>query len=193
MNVRLSHRRTVTCAYTLIELLIVIAVLGIAGALLIPHLAYKDSLASQAAVRLLISDLSFAQSDALANQEFRRVYFYDDGKRYCIVRVIDANFNDPFDPATADYIDDPLGVVGNFDGNYIVDFTTANRFESVSIALVDIDGGNRYVTYDALGGTVMGGGTVPGSGGQIRIQAGDNIYEIDIAPFVGKLTVTKIP
>ena len=190
MNARLGHRRTVTCAYTLIELLIVIVVLGIAGALLIPHLAYKDSLASQAAVRLLISDLSFAQSDALANQEFRRVYFYADGTGYCIFRITEANFDLPFDPNTADYIDDPLGVVGEV-GRYIVDFTTKNRFDNVSINLVSIDGGNLYVTYDALGGTVMTG-NAPGTGGQLRVQAADNIYQIDIAPFVGKLTVTKI-
>ncbi len=191
MNARLGHRRPVTCAYTLIELLIVIGVLGIAGALLIPHLAYKDSLASQAAVRLLISDLSFAQSDALANQEFRRVYFYPDGSGYCILRVTEADFDDPFDPDTADYIDDPLGVVGDF-GGYIVDFTTHNRFDNVSLNSVNIDGGNLYVTYDALGGTVMTG-NAPGTGGQIRVQAGDDIYQIDITPFVGKLTVTKIP
>ena len=190
MNARFGHRRTVTCAYTLIELLIVIAVLGIAGALLIPHLAYKDSLASQAAVRLLISDLSFAQSDALANQEFRRVYFYPDGTGYCIFRITEAEFDLPFDPNTADYIDDPLHVVGD-SGGYIVDFTTKNRFDNVSINLVSIDGGNVYVTYDALGGTVMTG-NAPGTGGQLRVRAADNIYQIDIAPFVGKLTVTKI-
>ena len=192
MNARLGHRRPVTCAYTLIELLIVIVVLGIAGALLIPHLAYKDSLASQAAVRLLISDLSFAQSDALANQEFRRVYFYPDGTGYCIFRVTEANFNAPFDPDLADYIDDPLGVVGEA-GRYIVDFTTKNRFDNVSISAVSIDGGNPYVTYDALGGTVMAGGAAPGTGGPIYVQAVDNLYRIDIAPFVGKLTVTKMP
>ena len=191
MNARLGHRRTVTCAYTLIELLIVIVVLGIAGALLIPHLAYKDSLASQAAVRLLISDLSFAQSDALANQEFRRVYFYPDGTGYCIFRITEANFDLPFDPNTADYIDDPLHVVGDSRG-YIVDFTTKNRFDNVSISAVSIDGGNPYVTYDALGGTVMTG-NAPGTGGPIYVQAADNIYRIDIAPFVGKLTVTKMP
>ena len=191
MNARLGHRHTVTCAYTLIELLIVIAVLGIAGALLIPHLAYKDSLASQAAVRLLISGLSFAQSDALANQEFRRVYFYPDGTGYCIFRVTEAEFDLPFDPNTADYIDDPLHVVGDSRG-YIVDFTTKNRFDNVSINSVSIDGGNLYVTYDALGGTVMTG-NAPGTGGQIRVQAADNIYQIDIAPFAGKLTVTKDP
>ena len=192
MNVRLSHRRTVTCAYTMLELLIVIAVLGIAGALLIPHLAYKDSLASQAAVRLLIADLSFAQSDALANQEFRRVYFYPDGRGYCIVRVTEATFDLLFDPATADYIDDPLGVVGET-GRYIVDFTTKNRFDNVLIDAVSIDGGNSYVTYDALGGTVMTGGAAPGTGGPIYVKAADNLYRVDIAPFVGKLTVTKMP
>ena len=191
MNARLGHRRPVTCAYTLIELLIVIAVLGIAGALLIPHLAYKDSLASQAAVRLIISDLSFAQSDALANQEFRRVYFYPDGSGYCILRVTEADFDDPFDPNTANYIDDPLGVVGD-SGGYIVDFTTRNRFDNVSINSVNFDGGNLYVTYDALGGTVITG-NAPGTGGQLRVQAADDIYQIDITPFVGKLTVTKIP
>ncbi|MEE8153897.1 MAG: type II secretion system protein [Phycisphaerales bacterium] len=191
MNIRLGHRRPVTCAYTLIELLIVIAVLGIAGALLIPHLAYKDSLASQAAVRLVISDLSFAQSDALANQEFRRVYFYPDGSGYCILRVTEADFDDPFDPNTANYIDDPLGVVGD-SGGYIVDFTTRNRFDNVSINSVNFDGGNLYVTYDALGGTVITG-NAPGTGGQLRVQAADDIYQIDITPFVGKLTVTKIP
>ena len=192
MNARLGHRRPVTCAYTLIELLIVIVVLGIAGALLIPHLAYKDSLASQAAVRLLISDLSFAQSDALANQEFRRVYFYPDGTGYCTYRVTEANFNAPFPPNPEDYIDDPLGVVGD-SGRYIVDFTTKNRFDNVSISAVSIDGGNPYVTYDALGGTVMAGGAAPGTGGPIYVQAVDNLYRIDIAPFVGKLTVTKMP
>ena len=191
MNVCLGHRRPVTCAYTLIELLIVIVVLGIAGALLIPHLAYKDSLASQAAVRLLISDLSFAQSDALANQEFRRVYFYPDGSGYCIFRLTEAEFDLPFDPNTVDIIDDPLGVVGD-SGGYIVDFTTKNRFENVSINSVNLDGGNLYVTYDALGGTVMTG-NAPGTGGQIRVLAADDIYQVDIAPFVGKLTVTKDP
>ena len=190
MCAHVCRRRAAWRAYTLIELLIVIVVLGLAGALLVPHLAYKDILSSQAAVRLLISDLSFAQSDALANQEFRRLYFYPDGSGYCIFRVTEASFDDPFDPNTADYIEDPLGVIGN-SGGYIVDFTTKNRFEDVSINSVNIDSGNLYVTYDALGGTVMTG-NAPGTGGQIRVQADDMIYEIAFAPFTGKLTVTRI-
>src|SRR5690554_431827 len=61
-------------AYTLIELLLVVAILGLASAILIPQLANRDSMEVQAAVRQIIADLSFAQSDALAHQEYRRVY-----------------------------------------------------------------------------------------------------------------------
>ncbi len=190
MSICLVPRRRDPRAYTLIELLIVVTVLGIAGALLVPHLAYKDSLSTQAVVRMMISDLNFAQSDALANQEFRRVHFYGDGSGYCIFRVTEATFDDPFNAGAADYIDDPLGVVGDF-GAYIVDFTTRNRFEDVSISLANIDGGSRHITYDALGGTVMTG-NAPGTGGKIQIQAEDMIYQIAFSPFTGKMTVTRI-
>lgn len=195
MNIYHSSRCGLMRAYTLIEMLIVIALLGIAGALLIPHLVNQDNLTAQSAIRLLIADLSFAQSDSLANQEYRRVQFIQDddgnGVGYCIVRVTDADFNDPFDPATADYISDPLGVVGNA-GRYIVDFSKTDRFKGVSISLVNLDGGNQYVTYDTLGGTITAG-NLPGTGGQIQLQVLDVIYQVDFAPFTGKLTVSKLP
>jgi len=194
MSICLVPHRCVTRAYTLIELMIVIVVLGLSGALLVPHLAYKDGLSTQAVVRMIISDMNFAQSDALANQEFRRVHFYADGSGYCIFRVTEATFNDPFNALTADYIDDPLGVVrgpnalGAF---YIVNFAAKSRFEDISINSVDFDGGNRHITYDALGGTVTAG-NAPGIGGRIQIQAEDMIYEIAFSPFTGKMTVARI-
>ena len=181
-------------AYTLIEMLIVVALLGIAGALLIPHLVHQDNLTAQSAVRLLIADLSFAQSDSLANQEYRRVQFIQDingiGTGYCIVRMTEADFDLPFDPDTADYISDPLGVVGSA-GRYYVDFATTDRFDGVTIIVSDFDGGNQFITYDTLGGTIMTG-NAPGIGGQIQLQVKDVIYQIDVAPFTGKLTVTKL-
>ena len=94
MSIYYRSRYGLMRAYTLIEMLIVVALLGIAGALLIPHLVHQDNLTAQSAVRLLIADLSFAQSDSLANQEFRRVQFMQDingiGIGYCIVRIAEA-------------------------------------------------------------------------------------------------------
>lgn len=180
----LPYRRS---AYTLLELLIVIAVLGLAGALVVPHLVGRESMNVQAAVRMIISDLSFAQSDALAHQEYRRVYFYDDGHGYCIVRVTDADFDDDFDAASADYIDDPLTSGGTV-SQYIVDFAANDRFEGVTIQSIDIDSGERAITYDQIGGTVRSGGN-PGLGGTIVVSSPEDTYTIHVAPFTGKLTV----
>ena len=185
---------TTRSAYTLIELILVIALLGIASALLVPRLIGLETLTAQAAVRKLIADLSFAQSDALAQQELRRVTFFDDGSGYAIIRSPTssfADFDDPFDPATAVYIEDPLATGADL-GRYVVDYGEDDRFEGVTISAVDIDGGNRFVTYDALGGTVAGG-SVPGTGGQIELMFDTAVFQITISPFTGKLTVVSVP
>lgn len=189
-----SSRRTPTArSYTLIELIMVMAVLALAAALLVPNLVGQDSLTVQAAVRLLIADLSFAQTDALANQEYRRVVFYEDGSGYCLLRVPDENWVTPLDLSdpSVDYVYDPLGNMGQ----YIVNFVQDDRFEGVSIASATIDGvslGDRpEITYDTLGGTVQAGGD-PGTGGNIVLTFGDESYRIDIAAFTGKLTVSEL-
>lgn len=173
-------------AYTLIELLIVIAILGLAASVLVPSLVGRDSMAVQGAVRMIIADLSFAQSDALSHQGLRRLQFYDDLSGYCVVRVAEADFNDPFDPATADYVVDPL----NGSNTYVVDLTD-DRFAGVTITEVEIDGTGKFVSYDELGGTIMTG-NAPGLGGQITVSSAQGEYRIDIAPFTGKLTVQRL-
>ena len=182
-------------SYTLIELIMVMAVLALAAALLVPNIAGSDSMKLQAAVRLLIADLSFAQSDALANQEFRRVVFYDDGSGYCLIEVLGAETTpaDLDDPGV-NYVYDPLGMMGR----YIIDLSTDNRFEGVFFSAATIDGidldDRPEITYDLMGGTVLSNSaSLPGTGGSVTLSYKDSSYEIDIAPFTGKLTVTELP
>lgn len=181
--------------YTLIELLIVIAILGISSALLVPHLVNRDSMNVQAAVRLIIGDLSFAQSDALAHQEFRRVHFYENGSGYCLVRLTtQSQVDQPFDEASEtppDYILDPMGTAAGAQCYYVINFATDRRFAGVSITEVEIDGGGRDLNFDSLGGTVMAG-AAPGTGGSLIVSSGGESYQISIAPFTGKLTVVKL-
>jgi len=89
VHMRSNHPipRALRKGYTLIEVLIVVTILGLAGALLVPYLSSKGDFDTQSAVRTLIADISFAQSDALANQGFRSVYFYPDGTGWCLVRA----------------------------------------------------------------------------------------------------------
>lgn len=184
-----TFRRFDVCAprrsYTLIELLLVCAILGISGALLIPQIVGRDIMACQAAVRLIIGDITFAQSDALAHQEIRRVHFNDDGSGYSISRVTQSQLSTPFDPDAADYILDPLS-----GGQYIVNIATDDRFSGVSIEAVDIDSGGRDLTFDSLGGTITSSGTV-GAGGTIVVSSANDSYTISISPFTGKITVAQ--
>ena len=97
MSSRVCHRRSggIRRSYTLIEILIVVTILGLAATMVVPRIAGRDRLTLQAAVRTLIADMGFAQSDALAQQEYRRLVFIDpdsDGwsTEYAIVRVTEA-------------------------------------------------------------------------------------------------------
>ena len=176
--------------HTLLELLLTVALLGTAGGVLVPRLVNLEQMEAQAAVRQVIGDLTYAQADAVAQQEFRRVYFYDDGRGYCVIRVTASDFNDAFDPDSADYLDDISSSPGTW-GRYIRDFSVDRRFSGVQIADASFDNGRRYITFDSLGGTVMSG-QQPGTGGQIEVSSDIATYQIEVAPFTGKLTVREV-
>ncbi|MFZ9880459.1 MAG: GspH/FimT family protein [Phycisphaerales bacterium] len=177
-------------AYTLIELIMVVALLGLSAALLIPYLSGRGDFDTQAAVRALISDVSFAQSDALANQGFRRVHFFEDGKGWCLLKLDETQLNDAYDAATAEYVRDPLQGV-QFSSGYIVDFTKQDRYRTVTIESVNIDSGGRAITFDELGGTVGSNG-LPGTGGSLVLRSPDEAYRLDFAPLTGKIRVTRL-
>ena len=98
------HRHHLRRGYTLVEMLVGIGILSIAGMLLIPNLVDRGTFAIQAAARAIVSDIVFAQSDALANQEYRRFQFIEtpegqDGYvGYCVLRVSPESFFYPYDP-----------------------------------------------------------------------------------------------
>ncbi|MAJ46904.1 MAG: hypothetical protein CBC35_06485 [Planctomycetes bacterium TMED75] len=192
-----SPPRTRINGYTLVELLVVVGVLAIAGTLLLPNLIDKGTFAIQAAARSIVSDIVFAQSDALANQEYRRFQFINgtagsDGfTGYCILRVDPSNMNWPYDESNADYIEDSMQVARN-QGNFIVDFGSDDRFRGVVIESVNLDAGLDYMTFDEYGGSVSSAGGVPGIGGVIDLTSGSKRYRVNVAPFTAKTTVEVI-
>lgn len=178
-------------AYTLVELIIVIAILGIAAALVAPRLGDRGDFDTQAVVRKLVADLTFAQMDALANQEFRRVQFLqdpDDGKflGWCIVRLGETELGLPFDPSTARYVSDPLS--GSGGQRFVLE--EDGRFAGARVDLPDFDVGRAFVTFDELGGTVTPT-LQPGSGGQVSIEGRSSAYLVRVAPMTGKITIVR--
>lgn len=169
-------------AYTLIEVLVVVAILGTAAALVVPSMSSAGNLRVQAAVRELVSDITFAQSDAVAYQARRAIIFYEGEGRYvlCEVRgsVIDPDVDALFDI--------------NRDGQRYEVIFDEQRTAGAAIIEAQFDGDNVLI-FDELGGPVeTADGDRPSMGGFIRIRdAMGQTFRIDIEAYTGRVTVER--
>jgi prepilin-type N-terminal cleavage/methylation domain-containing protein len=170
-------------AFTLLEMLTVCTVLGISAAMLIPSMSQTGVLRVQAAVRTVISDIVFAQSDAVAFQQKRAIVFDVAHSSYRLVEVpgdvIDVANNTMYDPTRTS-------------GLYAVDFGD-QTFGDARITAATFDGSNALI-FDALGGPVHDAGSnAPGNGGSITITGSGSTFLINVEAFTGRVTVTKLP
>lgn len=160
-----AHR----AGYTLIEVLIVVAILGIVSAIVVPNMLTAGTLGVQAAARIIVADILFAQNEAIAQQQVRKVVFDPDNDSY---QLTDEN-------------DDVLSVKwkSGAANNYVVDFGDDDRFSGVTIVSADF-GGSTTLQFDALGG--------PSSGGTVVIEFNGRQYRVTVASFTGRVTVKAI-
>lgn len=166
--------------FTLIEILLVVTILGIAAAMLIPSMGHTADFATESVVRRIVADLSFAQSDSMARQAKRRFHFDEDGLGYRIL-------GEPFDPET-DAIFDPISKGGA--GKYIVRFGPDSEFAGITISEPSFDG-QMFITYDELGGPISADNT-PSQGGSVTVEGNGEKYRIDVAAFTGRVVVTDL-
>jgi prepilin-type N-terminal cleavage/methylation domain-containing protein len=155
--------------YTLIEVLIVVTILGVIGAAVVPSMLTAGAMGVQAAARIIVADLLYAQNEAIAQQAERRVVFDLANNGY---RLVDETGT----ALTVDWINGQAN-------NYVVDFNKDRRFQGVTITAVDFNGGDT-LSFDDLG--------TPSNGGSVNIQYERRQYRIDVAAFTGRVTVTKL-
>ncbi len=197
--VSMVGRRCVRHGFTLIELLVTVAILGIAGALVIPSMSTTGVLRIQAAVRQIVADVTFAQADAMAYQSRRALWFgrvptstgapwtYGLGNGYVLAEV---------NGATLDLSNDSMFLPERMDTPYSRNFNEP-RYGGAVILNSSFDG-DQLLIFDELGGPVRDlTGPVPSDGGWIEIGTvtGGNVwdYRINIAPMTGRVTVERAP
>lgn len=156
-------------AFTLIEVLSVVVILGIAGAVVVPQMLNTGNLQIQAASRIVIADLLYAQNEAITRQAVRRVVFDPTTNSY---KLTDGGGN-------------VLAVSWKNGGaaNYVINFSTDSRFDAVTLKTADF-GGTQAVEFDALG--------APSSGGTVDLVTGSTTYRISVAAFTGRVTVAPV-
>ena len=170
MMCRMTHNPTrCRAGYTLIEVLIVVTILGIVSAVVVPQMLAAGTLGVQAAARIIVADILFAQNDAIAQQRVRKVVFDPDNERYSLTDENDAVLSVNWKNGSAN--------------NYVVDFTADERFQGVVIVSADF-GGSSTLEFDALGG--------PTNGGTVEIEFQGKRYRVTVASFTGRVTVQAL-
>lgn len=180
-----SARRRASAAkgYTLIEVLVTVTVMGIAGTVVLPSLGSTGILRTQAAVRTIVADLTFAQSDALAYQRGRAVMFDVGANAYRIVEITGTEL----DPA-ADTLYDARGP----GQRYVVELDD-HDFGGAAIEAASFDADANLI-FDPLGGPVMAPQSdVMSSGGQVVVSGQGGRFQINVAAFTGRVTVQRLP
>jgi hypothetical protein len=137
-----------------------------------------------------VTEILAAQMDAVTHQEFRRIHFFADGTGWCVEVLDSSQLSTPYDPATAQYVEDAVESQGHNQQSYI-NFEQDNRFKNITIASPIFDGSNTSIIFDQTGGVIAPDGS-PSTGGSFDIQSESFKWQIQLAPLTGKVTITEL-
>src|SRR3954465_10923815 len=70
--------------FTLVEILVVVIILGIAGAIIVPSIGSRDDLKAAAAARVIMADLIYTQNLAITSQGNRYIAFNVGAQSYSV-------------------------------------------------------------------------------------------------------------
>lgn len=152
--------------YTLVEVLMVVMIMGIAAAMVMPRMKGTNAFTAEGALRAIIADLAYAQNDAVALQQGRRVVFDVENNQLKITDDNDNSIEAPW-----------LG------GSYVIDLSSNPQYGGVQIESVDFDD-ETTLRFDDMGG--------PSAGGTIRVRSEELYFDIVIAPLTGRTSVVPV-
>ncbi|HVT88411.1 MAG TPA: type II secretion system protein [Tepidisphaeraceae bacterium] len=170
-------------AFTLVEILTVVVILGIASAVIIPQIGSRSDLVCSAGARVVMADLIYAQNRAIAMQRKHFVQF--SGQTYTL-RSRDS------DTSAMTDLTHPITK-----GTYSTTFNSSGSgLSNVTLTSASF-GGKAYMGFDELGqpfsfdSTTGPNGTITAltNNGTIVITSGTASLTISVEPFTGEITV----
>jgi len=150
----------------MVEVIVVLVILAIAAVIVVPRLGNTKDQEVLSATRTLEHDLRYAQDMAITYRNPVTVTFTKDSESYSL-----------------SYASGPL-IHPITKASYTVQFSAKNytgRVELFSAEFGDDD--DETVTFDETGS--------PDNSGTVELRAGDFRFQVQVAAFTGKLTVSR--
>jgi prepilin-type N-terminal cleavage/methylation domain-containing protein len=168
--------------FTLIEILAVVVILGIASVLVIPNLGTRNDQYVAAASRVVMADLMYAQSQAIVTQNLVYVNFNTGAQQYSLTTTAP-------NVTPVVYVTNPMT-----NSNY----TTV--FSSSTVPQLQLDsfnapsfGGTACLAFDELGqpysvNVSSGAATLLSANGTVPLVCGSNTITVNVEPYSGALS-----
>lgn len=157
--------------FTLIEVILVVLILGIAAGMVVPMMSSAGSLQVRAAANMVAADLEYAKSMAISRGQPYSVLFDKTTETY---RVQDHNDTVIAHPVKKGF-------------NYVVDFRNDGRLDRVNIVDANFDGTSK-VTFDYLGSPYNGSAGFLNSG-VVTLQSGGVTKVVRVEPVTGFISI----
>jgi prepilin-type N-terminal cleavage/methylation domain-containing protein len=165
--------------FTLIEIIVVVIVLGIASAIIVPQISSRDDLDASSAARTVMSDLLYAQNRAIATQQYHYVVFNLATQDYSLYS------GTPTAPTTL--LTHPVYL-----NNYTMTFNSAtNNVGDVTLSSVSFNG-QTTIAFDPLGVPYSynsGVNTALSGTGTVQLTCGAYSLTLSVAQDTGDVTV----
>ncbi len=152
-------------AFTLIEILVVVVVIAICGAMIAIHASDTGDIQVTSAAKKLSRDLQYARSLAISSQSAVTIQFDLAQESYT---MLDSDGVPLVDPVTKE--------------NYVVKFPEMDGMGRVDIATASFGGGSS-VTFDDLGS--------PDNGGAVTLSVGEHQYTVNVVAATGRVVVNQ--
>lgn len=173
-------------AFTLIEILMVVMIIGIAAAIVVPQMSQRDDLKAAAAARVVMSDLMYAQNLAMTRQKIHYLVFDGTAQNYKMV-----NSDNMTTPITHPVEKSPY--LMKFGGNGSTGLESSSLFSCAFTG----SSATTYATigFDDLGAPLVHTGSANQSltAGNIIVKSGNIKLKIVIEPYTGQLSVNPTP
>jgi len=159
--------------FTMIELIMVVIIIGIAAAMVVPMMSSAGSMQIRAAVNMVAADLEYAKSMAISRGQPYSVVFDKAAETYRIVDQAGSVIPHPVKKGS----------------NYVVDFRNDNRISRVEIVDASFDATPK-VTFDYLGSPYNGAST-PLNSGVVTLGSQGITKTVRVEPVTGFITVSN--